>query len=587
MPIFDTWTLEQAKKAVAIGANIKPLVEQSILFYQGDHWQNGAGWVGPRPMAGEEGEAEILAMIQLGFVSRNVIKEIVDRHARGVVGFEPAWRFTPRRPLDKDEDPTDAEQADIDDIEAALTDWWNARSIMGTLKEAVASLLQAQRSQMRLFVPKGLLVEGPAVPQDDGTTKPGPKGVSVNSVDGLKGGLKFVYVDHDSQQSVGVLIYKLNAGSVDKEEGPETAELTYLNESGQTVVRTVAQDAATAKSFVFDLAGNLTMFEMDREALITTQLCQSQKALNLATSMLPRNVVTGGFLERVLLNAQMPGYWVDDNGTRTTDINARKKFVALPYKAGAGSTNFVRGMDYLDAKTGETKVTDPQIQWREPAPVAPPIEAKRSHYQDMLEEADQAHVLLQSEATPSGRSREQARADFLTSLSDTKDGVEAAGRWLLESALAMAEMFLGRANVLSAQYRCDFTVKINAGPISDTERAANETSVDKRTLSRESAMERNGVIDVDAEMAKINEDPTAQLTLLKAQLEVVTAATGAGMSIVGAAKLVGLEPAQITIIQKDIDDQPPAPENGPAPVPGDPNNPAPAPKPKPKPALVQ
>jgi hypothetical protein len=57
-------------------------------------------------MAGEEGEAEILTMIQLGFVSRNVIKEIVDRHARGVVGFEPAWRFTPRRPLDKDEDPT-------------------------------------------------------------------------------------------------------------------------------------------------------------------------------------------------------------------------------------------------------------------------------------------------------------------------------------------------------------------------------------------------------------------------------------------------------------------------------------------------
>jgi hypothetical protein len=84
--------------------------------------------------------------------------------------------------------------------------------------------------------------------------------------------------------------------------------------------------------------------------------------------MLPRNVVTGGFLERVLLNAQMPGYWVDANGNRTTDINARKKFVALPYKAGAGTTNFVRGMDYLDAKTGETKVTDPQIQWREPSP---------------------------------------------------------------------------------------------------------------------------------------------------------------------------------------------------------------------------
>jgi hypothetical protein len=590
---FDTWTLEQAKKAAALGADIQPLIEAAIRFYNGDHWQNGDGWIGPRPQVGEIGEAEVLTMIENAFVSRNVIKEIVDRHARGVVGFEPAWRFIPRRPMEDNEDPTDAEQADIDDIEAALTEWWNARKIHGTIKSAVADLLQAQRSHFRMYVPRGLLVEGPAVPQSDGTTKPGPRGVSVKGQDGLAGALKFIYVDHplptnaavytdpDSQQSVGILIYRQNAGSVDKEEGPETAELTYLNEIGQTVIRTVSKDTATSASFTFDLGGHLTMIEMDREPLITKQLTQGQKALNLALSMMPRNVMSSGFLERVLLNAQMPGYWTDASGNRTTDINARKKFVPLPYKAGAGTTNFVRGMDYIDGKTGETKITDPTISFREPSPVAPTAEAKRSHYQDMLEEADQAHVLLQAEATPSGRSREQARADYLTSLSDTTAAVEAAGRWLLETALAMAELFGGRPNVLGALYRCDFTAKINAGPITDAERTANEASVDKRTLSRESAMERNGVMDVDAELSKINEDPTSQLTLLTAQLTAITAATGAGMGIVGAAKLVGLTPQQVGIIQTDLDEQPHPPENGDLPASDNP------PTPKPKPALVQ
>jgi hypothetical protein len=598
MPLpFDTWTLEQAKKAAAIGDNIKPLVTQAMKFYDGDHWQGGEGWIGPAPVQGEEGQAETLTLIERAFVSRNVIKEIVDRHTRGVVGHEPAWRFTPRRPMEDDEDPTQAEQTDIDAIEASLTEWWDARKIPDTLSAAVTALLQAQRSHLRLFVPKGLLVEQTreVAAQDGTTTTVKSSGVTVNSKDGIGGGLAWLFLDHpiptaaavytdpETQQSVGIVVYKPNEGAVDKQEGPETAELTYLNESGQTVIRTVTSDTAQGKSFTFDLGGRITIFEMDREPLITKQLTQGQKALNLALSMLPRNVVTGGFIERVLLNAQMPGYWVDENGVRTTDINARKKFVTLPYKAGAGTTNFVRGFDYKDVKTGEQKLTDPQIQWREPAPVTAPVEAKRSHYQDMLEEADQTHVLLAAEATPSGRSREEARADYVSSLSDTRKTIEECGRWLLETALALAEMFNGKPNVLGAQYRCDFSCKLNAGPISETERAANETSVEKRTMTRETAMERSGILDVDAEIAKINEEPGAQLAFLKSQLEVMKIATDTGMSLAGAAKLVGMEADQVKIIEEDEGaTDPNAPENGAVPAAeADPNAP-----PAPKPALA-
>lgn len=598
---FDTWTLEQAKKAAALGENIKPLVEKATAFYSGDHWQNGDGWIGPRPLAGEEGEQETLTMIQRAFVSRNVIKEIVDRHSRGVVGHEPAWRFVPRRALKQDEEALPAEQAEIDVIEAALTEWWDERKVHGIFKDSVADLLQAQRSNLRLYVPKGLLVEGTVTAADGSTTQ--TKGVSVtNDVEEnpLAGGLAWIFIDHplpsaaavytdpDSQQSVGVVIYKPNAGAVDKEEGVETAELTYLNEAGQTVIRTVTADTSGAKAFIFDLGGHITHFQMGREPLITTQLTESQKALNLALSMLPRNVVTGGFLERVLLNAQMPGYWVDSSGQKTNDINARVKFVPLPYKAGSGTTNFIRGYDYRDEKTGETKVTDPSITYREPSPVTAPIEAKRSHYQDMLEEADQAHILLQSEATPSGRSRDQARADYIASLTDSQSSIEECGRWLMETVLAQAEMFAGSPNNFIARYRCEFTCRLNAGPIDDATRTADETSVEKGTLSLETAMTRNGVVDVDAEIAKINEQPGSMLDRLKRQFEVIVQATGAGMSLVGAAKLVGLEEDDLKIVEEDVASIDPndQPENGdvPPPEPGANGDRRPAPAREPVPA---
>jgi hypothetical protein len=601
MPLpFDTWTLEQARKAAALGVNIKPLFDKAKKYYDGDHWQNADGWIGPKPLAGETGEAETLAQIQGGFVSRNVVKEVIDRHARGVVGFEPAWRFVPRRAMKVEDDPTKPEQTDIDAIEAALTEWWDSRKAHAVLKDAVASLLQATRAQLRLYIPKGRLAEDKqtVTTAEGGTSEVVARVVRVASspessqADGLKGVLALIYLDRpepdhaavytdpDTNRDVGVLIYKPNEGAVDREEGQETAELTYLNENGQTVIRQVSADAAGAKSFSFDFGGRITMFEMQRDPLVSEQLLKNQAALNLALSMISRNVVSSGFLERVLLNAQMPGYWVDDSGQKVTDPAQRKRFVPLPYKAGSGTTNFITGFAYEDSKTGETKLTDPQVQYREPSPVSGSVEALKAHYENMLEEADQAHILISADATASGRSREQARADYVSSLSDTRDQLEACGRWLLETVLAEAEAFSGRPNVLSAQYRCEFTCQLNVGPIDNAARLADETSVEKGTISLETAMQRNGIVDVDAEISKINEQPGAMLNLLKRQFEVITAGTAAGLSLEAAAEIVGLDDAAVKIIKKDMagaaNADRTAPENGPAPL--DPNAPpAPAP----------
>lgn len=577
---FDSWTLEQARNAVALGTDIKPLFDRAKKFYEGDHWQSGEGWIGPKPMPDEEGYAETLALLERGFISRNVVKEIIDRHARGVIGFEPTWRFTPRRPMKQNEDPKKEEQREIDEIEAALTEWWDARKVHNLFKGSAATLLQATRSALRLYIPQGKLADNKRTDTaaDGTTTEVTERVVRVERVfrvdsagetfvDGLRSVFAMIYVDHPSpdqaavytdpatNQQVGVLIYKPNAGAVDKQEGQETAELTYLNENGQTVIRTVGADAASAKSFTFEFGGRITMFDMARAPLVSPQLLSNQTALNLALSMIARNLVSTGFLERMLLNAQMPGYWVDDAGNPVTDVAQRKRFVKLPYRAGAATTNFISGILYEDAKTGETKMTDPSVQFREPSPVTAPIEAKRAIYQDMLEEADQAHIMISADATASGRSREQARADYVSSLADTQDQVEAAGRWLLETVLAEAEAFSGRPNVLSAQYRCEFTCRLNVGPIDNAARLADETSVEKGTLSLETAMQRNGVVDVDAEIAKINSQPGAMLNLLKRQFEVITAGTAAGLTLEAAAELVGLDEDALEIIMGDMEDR--------------------------------
>lgn len=574
MPLpFATWTIEEARNALtASAAATKPLVDMATKFYEGDHWQNGAGWIGPRPLAGEEGEQETLALIERSFVSKNAIKEVVDRHRRGVIGLEPEWGFTPRRAMKENDKPTDEEVREIDAIEAALTEWWDARKIHRTLKNAIATLLRAQHSPLRLYVPVGLTkTVTEEVAGADGAKAPVTKRVLDVQFedDGLTAGLRSalaklyiehplpanagVYTDPASQTEVGILIYKPGATGTDGSGGDQTEviELVWVDENGQTILRTIK--AGTSTQAVFDMARKITMHEMVRDALITTQITQHQKALNQAATVLGRAVITSGFLERILFNAQMPGEWVDENGQPSADANSRKRFIPGRYKTGAGTTNFLRGFDYLDEKDGSTKIADPSAVFREPSSVAPPIEAAVKHYTDILDETDQSHVLMNSEATPSGRSREQARAAYVASLEDTSDVASAGVRWLLEAALAEAEALSGKPNVFSLKYRAYVSCRLNAGPLDVADRQADETSVEKGTMSDETAMTRNGIIDVDAEKTRINQSDRGRLDILKRQGEALSFWTGAGLTLDAAAEIVIAGKDPITIIRKQAE----------------------------------
>lgn len=532
-------------------------LDTNRLFVQGNHWQDGAGWIGPRPMGGEEGAQEVLAEIARGFTSRNVVAEIIERHVSAVLGREPAWTFTPRRALKEDEEPNEQEARSIDEAEVFLTTWWDERDLNGWLQRAITTLLWASRAPFRLYVPTGLLAEERRRNGDGAEDV--QRVVRASSIDQALG---VIFPDHpdvesatvatndDTKRPVGIFLYE--------RQGREHAELTFLDESTvdtngvrRTVIRSLAGDGSS--EVVHDLGGRITMMELRRPLFITTQIQQGQRALNLALSMIPRNVVTGGFLERVIMNAQMPGEWedvTDENGQPTGE----KRFKPDPYHTGAGTTNFLSGIEYTDAE-GKTHLASPSVAWREPVDVSSSEKAKRAHYQDILEEADQAHVLIAGDATASGVSREQARMDFLWSLMLTVPRVNALGRWLLETALAMAETFIGKPGQYTKPLRATFVCRVDAGPLSADERRMIVESADKGYIARETAMSMLGVEDVDAELAKIAEQTGSMLDLSKKQAEALSAWTTAGISLEVAAKLIGLSDEQLKLLMADVKQQ--------------------------------
>lgn len=475
-------------------------IEQARAYFKGDHWEDGKGWIGPRPPQDDENYTSILEQIEAAFVSKNVVAEIVRRHRDGVIGHEPIWSLTVRRPLAEGKSPTKKEQDLIDEAEALLTSWWDARKPHKILKRMVAKLLWARRGSLRLFVPTGKRKkqEGQGGKVEAIVPKGSPDEViqRIYLVD-PEPEQAGVLVDTDTMEEVGVWSWK-------DSKGKAKVELSYTDEAGQTVVRVLSEDGSE-ESEALALGGRLTIFEVERDPVVTKQVIQNQRLVNQAMTMLPRNVNLGGFLERVIFNAQMPGYEVDD-----ADAPNGKRFVPLPYKLGAGTTNVLKGIEIKD-EDGTKRIASPSIQYKDPVPVTTFKDTKQIGYENILEETDQIHVLVAGDATASGESRKQARAGFESSLLDTKPEVDGAVRWLLETVLALAAAFSGQPGRY-ASLRAVAQCRIDAGPrTADEDRQVGE-SYDRGLLSRATAMSRIGVEDVDAESAAIDAEREAAIS---------------------------------------------------------------------------
>ena len=480
MADFADWTLQDARQALPA---LDSGSTSNELFYTGDHWQSGDGWIGPRPAAGEVGGATVLIEIERALVSKNAVREVLTRHGGAVLGHEPTWSLTPARALADGEDPTPDEQALIDEAETALTAWWDVRGAHACLRMAAIRMLYAGRGCVRMYVPSGLLDDAGRVPPGDLT-----ESFSRLYLDDPKPDQADVITDSATQREAGIYCYQ--------DGGGDYAEMVFVDpESGYTTLRIMSGAADKTQRAPLDLGGRLTIYALRREPLITPQVRQQQRLLNLAKTMLGRNVVLGGFLERIILNAQLPG-------TITTNAAGVKTFTPDPLKLGAGTTNVFAGLPITDEGGRVTGYATPSVIYRDPVPVTTFEETARSAYLGILEETQQLYAAIAGDATASGESRTQARADFTLSLGDTIAQVEQAGRWLIETALAMAAAFSGQPGRYEA-LRATFTCRVDTGPITADEQDQTRQNVAANLLSEETGMERIGVADVDAEKTKI------------------------------------------------------------------------------------
>lgn len=551
-------------------------------FFQGDHWQNGTGWIGPHPASGDQGFQEGMLEIVNIFTSKNVVREITIRHMLGTLGKTVQWSFAPTRDLDHDEKPTADEEKLAKEATALIRRWLESRKVISTLRDAVVTLLLSERAAIRLAIPAGL-----ATPNAAGE-------LTVNAAS-IEDALRFIYAEHplpenavvvaddDTKQEAGLWQFTVDANSRADAESAEggTAKvaandddidyvaLCFVDEHGMTVTRIFADgDEEPETESSLDLGGRLSLFEMRRAALITVQVQQGQRALNLAESMIPRTAVTAGFLERLMIDAQLPGYpELDADGNKTG------RWIQTPFYVGAGTTNFVQSSEYMDEE-GKVKRANAKVEYRTPVTAEGPIAASDQHYRAMLDETGQLHVVMAGDSNPSGTSRVNARIEYLSTLQLTAAEVEAAFRFVVDGALAMAEALSNQPGYYTDTIRCQASCRLDTGSLSSVERTAIEASIGK-TLSRETAMTLVGIDDVEAEKARMAADPLSRAILAKAVGDGLTSLTTPGATLEGAGKFMGIEKDLLDdLLTEPIVTPTLAPIEKSPPVPGGPSAPA-------------
>lgn len=525
---FESYTFKMIQDAVG-DLRLDAGASETVDFYDGEHWRDGEGWIGQRPPQ-EDAKAysKFMQDVERAFDSENVVKEIADRHVAGVVGREPRWGFVPRTPPAQGQEQDNATRALMGATDATLTAWWDKRDVLAELRRAVTNALLVDRGPIRVFIPPGRGRDPAGMLRLRDGTDPLTATLDLIFVDALDPASCGVIVDPDTREEASVFTFERKGADG---KSVRLAEISYLDDAGDTVLRIINDAGAVDQNGerAMPLGGHLLVFDLKREALITPQVRQGQKALNLALTQMTRNVNLAGSLERVISNASPPGYYTNTatgQPWQEGDPKALRKFVATPLAVGPSVTTFLTGTKIIDDSGRVTGYANPSVNYRDPVPVDTFVATRELRYTSILGQVGQLHALISKDATASGESRKQARAEFEQTLAMTKGALDAAGRWLLEVVLLLAAS-LTNQTATYAPLRCEFGATIDAGPKTADEEGSIINQRDKKLLSRETAMSELGRDDVDAEIARMDEEDEAQLAREDASFNRLTRPTGA------------------------------------------------------------
>lgn len=455
-------TLSDAAALVSAGDVTRDEAVREALAYvmDGDVWQEGRAWVGPRPTGNEPGAALLNEEIRRGLAAANLARELTDRHAAGVVGREPDWDLPGVAETDQD----------------ALTQWWDERGVMADLLDATRRALCGDKPVLRL------------VATTDGQ-RPRDLRAALDALtlEVLPSSVARVVDDRAAGVQLGVAVFDPDARTLDgllgRGLGRSVAEVVSI--AGQdTLLRLTGDDGEAIEPAPLALGGRLTMHAVEVKPLLTPSLLSLQRHMTHTMTSMGRNVQTAGFAERVAINAERP---LDADGN------------PAPTRVGAGIMNWIYGIMGSDGKpvNADMRKLDPTSPDAFVASMAELV--FHAH-----KEARQLHAILSGDASPSGESRRQAAADFLASLGPTARELERAIRWLLETSYAYALAL--RGGRVADGLRAQVTMTLSAGVETMEEIKEKREGVKEKLLRRSRYQAAQGVDDPTAENEAIDEE---------------------------------------------------------------------------------
>lgn len=435
-----------------------------------EHWQEGlgegvtsdepAGYNGPLPDRNKDNNRSFyLSGLKRTFTSEDVLAEVAKRRQSGILGSEPHKGFG----------------EDYEAENEAITEYCDERDTLSVWQDNIKAINYAGESFLRIRMAWERTEDGLAQPSAT-TTEEALQYLYVEQVDPDDA----VYVRDGTTMQEGIIYYGEAPDEV------ETAEITYVDDDGLTVLRVAYADDREPEEVRVAMGGNMFFHRSQDDLFITSSMRDNQVSLNTTRTMIERSNHKAGFPVIIATNVDVEGNEVEA-GPDTVMI-----FKSVPRHEVNEHGEEVENMG------------GPAVDVVPPAEIDGLVESCRIARESIYRGAKQLHVMMSGDATASGESRIQARSEYVTDLENLAAVANRAGRWTLSALYSLAEHLAGQA--VDEERVAEFECKLDPGPVTSDMYTALLKALAQRAISLERFMVLTGVEDTEAEREKIKQD---------------------------------------------------------------------------------
>lgn len=397
------------------------LYEINQAYYDGHHFKAGNNlfWIGALPdFTGHREYHYMLNKVEKLFTSHNKIKECIDRYIESL--FSNDITFTHR---DKEtQDFLNAWQNEL--VEESFTA--NTDEVEDAYTVAVRNALVLGEGYIRVYVRdefkdplKKISAHSPHPSRIRSFYSPGGvlEAIEYQMIGGNTIGEETKFERQVLDFSTGITTFYLYS-SEEKFEAGEFLEPPYS----------------------LDLNYSFTIHKLSIPSLVTDSVKRLQNAINLCLTMSVSNTIDAGFLERIILNAQLPGQIeIDAQGRQSfvPDIDA--------FKTGTGIVNFLAGIPIEDSEGNVTGFSNPSVDYKPPVDNKPIMEAIEKYSKFIYLELNQGHVLASDSGDMSGESRVQLKQDYEKAVKKLSRGYKALAKAVSKTVAILHKLTSGQS----------------------------------------------------------------------------------------------------------------------------------------------